>query len=141
MSKINLETNWRELLFVLITCFVLIISCVIFAKHPSMESFFKGCYILAVSFTATFFFCGGHSLPDEKTWKTFGDTVTVCLGIMLITQIVLTILSVLTFDLITVKQGFLIFISLILLYFLTFAIFVIQICDYKTSKEQQKELA
>ena len=137
MCKIKfIKEHWREIFFSFTMGITLIIICIIFAKGPSMETFLKGCYILALGFIGAFLFSGGYSLPNEKTWKTFGDTVAICLIIAFVIQTVLLLLSYFGLNVITGKQCLLSFISLFVVYILTFLISVIQICDYKESKEQ-----
>lgn len=138
MNKISLKKNWRELFFSLVMSVAIIIACALFAKSPSMSTFAKGCFILAISFVLTFFFCGGHSLPDEERWKTFSDTVGIFLGLMCLTQAIIVVLACFLFDLLTNSQCFSMLVALLLGYSLTFVVFVILICDDKKNKFPSK---
>ena len=138
----KLEKKWREIIFSLVMCFALFVALALFIETPSMGAFLKGSYILAISYALTFFFCGGNSLPDEKTWQSFGDVAASFLGIMFITQIILAILLCFVFDVLIIIQCIALCVFLFIVYLVAFLFFVILICEYKKPvKGQEKQTA
>ena len=133
----NAKKSWRDIFFSGVIAVLLIAIIIIFGKEPTVQTFKDTSFILAVGFTLLFFICGGHSLPDEKKWKTFSRTVTVCLAVSFLVQLFLSIICFkATHELLSMPFFFFI-ISLIGAYLLAFWIFIIRICDYETSKDNK----
>ena len=135
MEKIYLiKEHWRELFFSLVMGFALVAFIMAFIFHPFAAMLLDGSCYLAFGFIVAFSCCSPNSLPSEKIWNTFGDTVTVCLLLMFLTELIMTIFcySHLTF---LEFWGFIL--ALIVLYIAAFFFFVIYACDYKQRKLQQ----
>lgn len=135
MKKIHsIKEHWRELFLSTVMGISLVAFIAAFIFHPFATMLLDGSCYLAFGFIVAFSCCRPNSLPSEKIWNTFGDTVTICLLLMFLTELIMAIscyshLSFLEF------WGFIL--ALIVLYIVAFFFFVIYACDYKQRKQQQ----
>jgi len=117
------KMGWRDKLFSGVMVASLIAITILFVQEPTLLTFKETSFVLAVVFALTFFFCGGHSLPNEEKWKTFSKTVTVCLAVSFLVQLILSI--------------FFFIVALVGAYLLAFWVFVSQICDYELPEDSK----